>query len=340
VLNGTILFILVTCTLATVIGEKGAHNIALADAADDGVESGLIVSEERILIHTDDFSTVDELVNLSVTVTSDNVRNGIYAVHVADNSLPDETAKKNADKLLEKAAVAASSTDNALTGLLRYDCDVANGISCVIREQKITDLILGLHHHNTLSESLLDSSLESILGRTNVTTFIYKPFQPLSTIRRTIMVIPEWAENEIGFLLWLRRAVTIIKNTGSKLVVYASKQTIACLRESYTKTLLNTEYKVFQKWDDFLLLSSEVKNNDNLIIVMSRKHHHSYHPKMARIPSYLNKYFLKNSFILIYPVQSDIPDDTCEDIPVQPVKKVTFSFESVRKMVEKVYKRK
>ena len=340
VLNGTILFILVTCTLATVIGEKGAHNIALAEATDDVAESGFMATEERILIHTDDINTVDELVNLSVTVTSDKVHNGIYAMHVADNSLPDETAEKNAGKILEKAAVAASSTDTVLTGLLRYDCDVANGISCVIREQKITDLILGLHYQNSLTESLLGSSSESILGRSNVTTFIYKPFQPLSTIRRTIMVIPEGAENEIGFVLWLQRAITIVKNTGSKLVVYASKETIACMKEGYAKTLLNTEYKVFCEWDDFMLLSSEVKNNDNLIIVMSRKHHHSYHPKMARIPSYLNRYFQKNSFILIYPVQSGIPEDTCEDIPVQPVKKITFSFESVRKVLEKVYKRK
>ncbi len=340
VLNGTILFILVTCTLATVIGEKGAHNIALAEAAEDVAESGLMAAEERILIHTDDMSTVDELVNLSVMMTSDKIRNGIYAIHVADNCLPDEIAEKNASKILEKAAVAASSTDTVLTGQLRYDCDVANGISCVIREQKITDLILGLHHKNSLTESLLCSSSSSILGRSNVTTFIYKPFQPLSTIRRTIMVIPEGAENEIGFLLWLQRAIMIVKNIGSKLVVYASKETMACMKESYAKTLLNIEYRVFREWDDFMLLSSEIKNDDNLIIVMSRKHHHSYHPKMAKIPSYLNRYFQKNSFILIYPVQSGIPEDTCEDIPVLPVQKVTFGFESVRKMIGKVYKRK
>ncbi len=340
VLNGTILFILVTCTLATVIGEKGAHNIALAEVADDVAVPGIMVTEERILIHTDDIATVDELVNLSVTVTSGKRRDGIYAMHVADNSLPDETAERNAGKILEKAAVAASSTDNVLTGLLRYDCDVANGISCVIREQKITDLILGLHHKRSLTDSLLGSSPESILGRSNITTFIYKPFQPLSTIRRTIMVIPEGAENEIGFALWLQRVVSMIKNTGSKLVVYASKQTIGCLKESYAKVISNAEYKVFRGWDDFLLLSSEIKNDDNLILVMSRKHHHSYHPKMARIPSYLNRYFQKNSFILIYPVQTGIPDDTCDDIPLQPVKKMMVSFESVKKMVEKLYRRK
>ncbi len=337
VLNGTILFILVTCTLATVIGEKGARNIALADAADDAAaKPGQLTAEKRILIHTNDMNTVDELVNLSVTVRSGKTRNGIYAMHVADNSLPDETAEKNAEKILEMATVAASSTDNVLTGLLRYDNDVVNGIAGVIREQKITDLILGVHHKSVLSDSFLGSSSEKILGRSNVTTFIYKPFQPLATIKRTIAVIPQGAENEIGFVLWMQRLINIIKNTGSKLMVYASKQTIAYLKEAYAENFPNVEYKVFKEWDDFLVLSSEIKNDDNLIIVMSRKNHPSYQPKMAKIPVYLNRYFQKNSYILIYPVQTGIPEDTYEDPNLQPLKKPIINIENVKNMLAKV----
>ena len=333
VLNGTILFILVTCTLATVIGEKGARNVALAEAAGDAAKPGQPTVEKRILIHTNDMKTVDELVNLSVTVRSGKTRNGIYAMHVADNSLPDETAEKNAEKILEMAAVAASSTDNVLTGLLRY---VVNGIAGVIREQKITDLILGLHHQNVLTDSFLGSSSEKILGRSNVTTFIYKPYQPLSTIKRTIIVIPEDAENEIGFALWMQRVINIIKNTGSKLMVYASKQTIAYLKEAYAENIPNAEYKVFKEWDDFLVLSREIKHDDNLIIVMSRKNHPSYHSKMARIPAYLNRYFQKNSYILIYPVQTGITEDTGEDTHIQPLKTSILNVENIRKMLDKI----
>ncbi|MEI7823832.1 MAG: cation:proton antiporter [Chlorobiaceae bacterium] len=336
VLNGTILFILVTCTLATIVGEKGAQNIALAETMDDVAETAVPATEERILIPINHISTVDELVNLSVTLKSGKTHNGIYAMHVADNSMPDETAEKHAEKILEKAAVAASSTDNRLTGLLRYDSDLVNGIAGVIREQKITVLILGLHQKNGLTDTFLGSASENILGRCNVTTFIYKPVQPLATIRRTIAVIPEGAENEIGFVLWIQRVMNIIKNTGSKLVVYASKQTIACLKESYSESFALAEYKMFKEWDDFLALSREIKNDDNLIIVMSRKNHLSYHPKMSRIPLYLNRYFQKNSFILIYPVQTGISEDTCEDTPLQSLQKTRVNVEN---MLKKVYKR-
>ena len=340
VLNGTILFILITCTLATVIGEKGAHNIARSEAADDVAEKGVTPHKERILIHTDNLATVDELVNLSVTMTSDKTPSDIYAMHVADNSLPDDMAEKYAEKVLEKAVITASSTDNEVTGLLRYDNNITNGISGVIREQKITDLILGLHHKNPLTDDVIDNHQDSILGRCNVTTLIYKSVQPLATIKRTIAVIPENAEHEIGFSLWLQRLINMTRNTGSKLVIYASQKTIASLQESALKLIANVEYKVFKEWDNFWALSNVVKSNDNLIVVMSRKHHHSYHAKMAKLPAYLNKYFQQNSFILIYPVQTFIPEESVEDILAPPVKTSVINLESVKTIFKKVYKRK
>jgi Kef-type K+ transport system membrane component KefB len=338
VLNGTILFILVTCTLASIVGEKGAQNIALAEAVDDVAEVSAEVQEERVLIPVSENSPVDELVNLSITLTSQKHPNAIYALHVADNALDDAVVEKNARKILELAAVAASSTDYNLTQLLRYDSSLPNGISSVIREQKITDLILGLHHKSALADNFLGSSSETILGRCNVTTFIYRPMQPLATIKRTLLVIPLGAENEIGFSLWLQRVVTMIKNTGSKLLIFAQKQTLAFLREHCSTTIPSAEYRLLGDWDDMHLLSREIKSDDNLILVMSRKNHPSYHSKMAKVPDYLSRYFQKNSFILIFPVQSGIPYDTCDDIPLLPEKKSLFNFRDLGTLVDKIPK--
>ncbi|NTW68740.1 MAG: cation:proton antiporter [Chlorobiaceae bacterium] len=343
VLNGTILFILVTCTLATVIGQKGAQNIALAEADEDVTETGVLTAEERILIPMNDLTTVDELVNLGITIKSHKTRNALYALHVADNSMSDNAAARNAGKILEKAAVSASSTDHELIPLIRYDSDLVNGIAGVIREQKITDLIMGLHHKSPLTDTILGSASENILGRCNVTTFIYKSVQPLATIRRTIVVIPARAEEEIGFDHWLQKLSIILKNTGSRLLLYASQPTHAFLKESYPETLSDAEYKVFIDWNDFLVLSREIKNDDNLIVVMSRKNHLSYHSKMARIPLYLNRYFRKNSFILIYPVQSGSGEDIGDDSSVQSVRKTLGRFQGLKKVFDRVdaaFKRK
>jgi len=340
VLNGTILFILITCTLASIVGEKGAQNIALADTVDEVAETGLAVTEERILIPMNNLSTVEELVNLSVTVKSRKDKSGIYALHVADSTMSDEAAEKHAGKLLEKAAVAASSIDFNMKRLIRYDSNVVNGITGVIREQKITDLILGLHQKSILTDSLLGSPSDNILGRCNITIFIYKPVQPLATIKRTLVVVPAGAEHEIGFVHWMQKVINIIKNTGSKLVVYAPKQTLAYLKEACSQTVSNAEYRQFKEWEDFLGLSTEIKNDDNLIVVMSRKNNLSYHSKMAKMPLYLNRYFQKNSFILVYPVQIGREDDISLESPVSTVKKTFLRFDGIGKLLEKMYKKK
>ena len=217
---------------------------------------------------------------------------------------------------------------------------MVNGITGVIREQKITDLILGLHQKSILTDTLLGSASGNILGWSNITTFIYRPVQPLATIKRTIVVIPAGAENEIGFVLWMQKIINVIKNTGSTLVFYATKQTLAYLKEAYAKSIINAEYKVFKDWDDFLVLSRELKNDDNLIVVMSRKNHLSYHSKMAKMPLYLNRYFQKNSFILVYPVQIATDDEISENSPVSTVKKALLRFDDIGKLLEKMYKKK
>src|SRR5690606_13611122 len=66
VLNGTILMILVTCTIASFIAQKGAKNIALLEASEAPSEAG--ENQERILIPVSNLETTDELVNLGITI--------------------------------------------------------------------------------------------------------------------------------------------------------------------------------------------------------------------------------------------------------------------------------
>ena len=69
---------------------------------------------------------------------------------------------------------------------------------------------------------------------------------------------------------------------------------------------------------------------------MSRKNNLSYHSKMARIPAWLNRHFQKNSFILIYPVQTSIPEESFNETPLQTLQKSRVNFE---KILKKVYRR-
>lgn len=308
VLNGSILTILFTCTIASFVAQKGAKNIALADANNESSDEESEYTE-RILIPISNIETTDELINLGVTIKSKKNKNGLYALSIVDNNLAEDTAEnKNAQKILNKASVIASSTDNYLNELLRYDLNIVNGISSVVKEHKITDLILGLHIKKGISDSFLGHLTEGILTKCETTTMIYKPAQPFGTIKRHVIIVPKKAEKEIGFLFWISKVWNIARNSGAKLVFYATDDTTKIIKQIHAKHPVEAEFNTFVDWEDFLVLARNVQSNDNLIIVLSRKDKLSYQNAMSKIPGYLNNYFKDNSFILIYPLQSGIAD--------------------------------
>lgn len=342
VLNGTILMILVTCTIASFIAQKGAQNIAISESTD--IDASEPETEERILIPVNNMETTDELINLSITIKSKKNKTGLYAMNVISNSNADADADKKARKILHKAAVTAAATDNRLQELLRYDLNIVNAIASVVKEHKITDLVLGLHEKRGITDSFLGNLTEGILTKTDTTTLIYKPTQPLPTINRHLIILPEKAEREIGFPFWLIKVWNIGRNTGARLVFYASAHTQEYIRNIHAKHPIDATFVEFSDWTDFLILARDVKKNDNLIIVLSRKDRPSYNTHMSKVPAYLNKYFQDNNFILIYPMQSAVSPDTNMDLKnpsfLEPFTHNVDKLDDIGKTIANLFQRK
>jgi Kef-type K+ transport system membrane component KefB/nucleotide-binding universal stress UspA family protein len=341
ILNGTIIMILVTCTIASFETQKGANNIARAENTE--MEEVGLEPDEKILIPVSNPETVDELIHLSALIKSKKNKAGLFALNIIRNSNEEDIVNgvnKQARKILEKAAITAASADIHLTQLLRYDLNIVNGITSVIKEHGITDLILGLHVKKGISESFLGNLTEGILAKSNKTTLVYKPAQPVNTLKRHFIVMPENAEKELGFPFWIFKVWNISRNTGDKLIFHGTESTNTILREIHAKHPVEAEFHVFEDWDEILALTREIKIDDNLIIVMSRKGKPSYHPKMANVPRYLNKYFQSNSFILIYPMQIGVAQSAKYDLNnpslLEPIEKL----DEIGKTIAKIFKRK
>mgnify|MGYP001368749698 CR=1 FL=1 len=339
ILNGTILMILVTCTIASFVAQKGAKNIAIAEAAGAVAEDDT-ENPERILIPVSNEETAEELVNLSVTIKSKKNKTGLYALSIVNNNETDPVAEKQARKTLGKAIVTAAASDVHMQELLRYDLNIGNGISGVVKEHKITDLILGLHQKQGISDSFLGNLTEGILTKCSVTTMIYMSCQPLSTIKRYHVVVPENAEKEIGFPFWLIKVWNIGRNTGAKLIFHATPETLDYIKNIHAKHPIDCNFVEFSDWDDFLILSRDLRADDSLIIVMSRRERPSFQSQMNKIPKYLNKYFKSNNFILIYPIQVGISDDSTYDRKNPALLEPMEKLDEIGKTIAKLFQRK
>lgn len=308
VLNGTILMILVTCAIASFSAQKGAHNIAMKESGEEIEDKD--TKDEHILIPVSNEETVEELVNLSLAIKSKTNTSGLYALKVIDNQNSDDKTLKSSKRVLQTAVDTAAATDTRLKGLLRYDLSISNAITSVVKEREITDQVLGLHKEKDIPAAFLGNIVENVLQHSSVTTFIYKPVQPLATIKRHLIILPDRAEKEIGFIPVMNRVWNVLQNTGAKVVFYGSEDTLKAIKKLFAKRAGEISYVNFSDWDDFLIVFRDVKADDSMWVIFSRKEGYSYDPVMPRIPSYLNKYFQSNSFILSYPIQASMDEGT------------------------------
>lgn len=303
VLNGTILTILVTCTISSFLVEKASQRLALQNenqptAADQ---------EEKILISLAYPETVADLVDLGLLLKPKKSPTPVYALHIISDEHNEEGAQSIGKKMMDKAMAQAAATEQSIFPLTRHDASITNGIIYTIKEQGISDVIIGLHH-NAGQKDFLGETAEKILKRVYETVFIYKPIQPLNTLKRMVVLVPPRAELEPGFSHWFYKVANIAKESGLPVKFYGTVSVIKEIKDlqSISKLTIKTSFYPFPNWEDFLILSREVKQNDLFVIVASRRGHLSYQPLQDKLPYYLSNYFQENSFLLLFPNQLEM----------------------------------
>jgi Kef-type K+ transport system membrane component KefB len=338
ILNGTIVMILITCTIATIVTQRAAVNISLKDNELTDLEE--TDRKERILIPLRYPDTIEELINLSALIKSKHNKDGVFGLNVINDASKEESSLKFANRLLDQAAVSASSVDVAMHRLLRYDVNIVNGITSIIKEHRITDLILSVTEKKGMSESFLGNLNEGILTKSNTTTFVYRSSQPMSTIKRHIVIIPQYAEHEIGFPFWLVKVWNIAKNSGATIKFYGNEKTLSIIRDIHKKHPIEADFAIFEDWDELPVLSQKIKSDDNLIIILGRRKSLSYNIIMDKIPLYLKKHFLYNSYLLIFPMQLGILKSESESYINPSLSEPVERLDEIGKTVGRLFRKK
>ena len=301
ILNGTILLILISCAISSFVVEKASATLALKEEEE---QEEIAESNEKILITLAYPDTVTEMVDFGLMMKPKKNNVPVYALTIISDDENDETSQFAGKKMMEKAMNQAAATENTIIPLTRFDMNISNAIIYTIKEQNITDVLIGLHK-DANQKDFLGPSAENILSKSGETIFIYKNVQPFNTLNRMMIAITPDAEKEPGFLHWFLRISTIAKTGGLSFHFFATEQTIVELQKLNSQSTIpvSAVYNQFSNWEDFLILSRELKQNDFFVIVSSRKGHISYDENLEKLPYYLAKYFIHNSFIIIYPKQ-------------------------------------
>jgi Kef-type K+ transport system membrane component KefB len=303
VLNGTILLILVSCGVGSFVTERAAKKLALQENEQvPEIEDG--ENKEKILISLAYAEIATDMVDLGVLLKPKKSSLPLYGLHIVDDAVEGSNAAGKGKKILEKSVSHAAASENILTPLMRYDSSISNGIVYTIKEQQVTDIVIGLHK-NADQKVFFGEVAENIIRRIYQTIYVYKPAQPFNTLKRMIVAVPPKAETEPGFIHWLQKIILLSKESGMKVGFYGTDTTLAAIQSVTQRENSNLQaaYNEFSNWDDFLIFTRELNTNDLFIIISSRKGYNSYLPQFNKLPYYLTNYFGKLSYIILYPEQ-------------------------------------
>lgn len=339
VLNGTIIMILVTCTISSFVAQRAAENVALSDIVDDTTQRN--GSDEKFLVAIDQMEDIDEALKFAISLKSSKGPKEIYVLNVIDVRGENiRHAETEAHKLFDKATNLAAATDNLIVPLLRYDQNITHGIVNVIKEQKITDLIIELKSDKGFTGNFQNNLNDNILVNADTTTIVYFPVQPLSTIKRHLIIIPEKAETEIGFGYWLVKMWNLAKNTSAQLVFYATRNTTSFLMRIQRAHPINARFQLLPNFEDMLIVSRDLRKEDGLVFVLSRKNSIVYQTGMEKVPQYIGNYFSGHNFILLYPAQIDLEKNSKINYKNATILEPIEKLDEIGKTVASVLKRK
>ncbi|SDI71615.1 Kef-type K+ transport system, membrane component KefB [Chryseobacterium taeanense] len=298
VLNGSILLILISCTISSFVSLSSAQKIAEQDNED--TVSGKNHEEENILLALNYEETVERMVNLGIMIKAQSNTEDLFALNVI-NEDKNESSVKNAEKLLHQATDTAAAADVKMQALKRYDNDVVNGINNVIKEQNITDLIIALEDDKGFSPAFVYNLYNGYLQNDDVNVLVYHAAQPLSTIRTYAVMIPENAHKEAGFFHALLRVWNMARNSGATIIFYAAENILDVLQRIIKKANIEAEFIIMKTWKDGEETASKLKDDEALILFMAKRGMQSYIPRMRMIPELLNKSLADKNYLLIFP---------------------------------------
>ncbi|MFA7493214.1 MAG: cation:proton antiporter, partial [Proteiniphilum sp.] len=171
ILNGTIVMILVTCTIASFRAQKGAVEVSLTEGMVKEEEGN---PDERILIPVANKDTLKDLIDLSLVIKSKANDANLYALNIIRSNESTPETEKASEKLLEEAVVLGAGADTVIHPIKRYDMNILNGILGVVKKYVITDIVMGLHVKQEITESFLGNLVEGVLDKCQSTLFVYK----------------------------------------------------------------------------------------------------------------------------------------------------------------------
>ena len=310
-LNGVVLMILFTCIISTITTDRASQRILLREKLSNTEEAEYQGDDEKMMLPLQHEEDADHLVKLAILMRNKRLNRGLIGINVVYDDQYGDEHREQGMQVLDAATRTATSADVRIQTQSRLATNIANGLKHAFKENRASEIIMGMHHRKTTNEPFWGAYTQGLITEINRQIMICRINCPLNTIRRIVVAIPSRVEFESGFYRWIERLSRLAENLGCR-IVFNGRMECLDLIQKYVKrahTSLRAEYQHMEHWKEFPQLSQQIREDQLLVVVTARKNTVSYKATFEYLPRELTQHFPHCSLIILYPDQNGQPQD-------------------------------
>ncbi len=304
-MNGAVLMILVSCIVSSVVTQRATKRLRIERTEAELKSEGERVPGEyaRQLVAVANPVTAEGLMRMALLMRNRRNQNEVTVLFVRNSD--DARVVEMGRNALRSAVAAAQAVDIEVKDIERYDVNVVAGVTNEVKQNRASDIMIGLHRKSNVVDTFYGSMIEQLLQSTNKMIFMSRCFIPVDTLARLMVLVPDKAEYETGFQTWVERVGNLASQLACKVIFMAYPATSNFIRNVLEDEhfAIRHEYRELHNWDDFILHSAEIEDEDLLMVVGARKGSISHSGDLESLPAYLSRNFARNNLVVIYPEQ-------------------------------------
>lgn len=301
VLNGTIMMILVTCLVGPWVTEACGRHVAEGEAAHPVREHR---DAGRILVPVSRSSLVAPVVDLAIALRPERCVEPLFPLNVVLDGSDVDVRIAGSERLLGTAVGRAVAAGVDVVPLTRIDLNVAGGILRATREFHVSTVVIGWHARR-LQQPFSQSLPDLVVREAPASVVVFRPGEPLNTMRRLLVALPPLIERNPGVLDTLALLRRLAAQSGAGLQFFSTEGTASLLGGSDANS-----WSTRGAWDEVMRAVGEARRlYDGLVLVSDRKGCLAWQPSLERLPVQWAARWAEANVLVVYPARVEERED-------------------------------
>ena len=287
VITGTIMMIAITCLAGSIITQRSGRALALEE---EQAPYDTSVAPHRILVPLGRREGAKELLDMAVLLRESGSSEPLYPVRIVYEDTDVEAELAVAEKILAHTVVRAMSVGVPVTPLTLVDINVGSGLVRAVRDNRITMVVCGWDDFQHVRSHSYSRAIDQLIDQTRHMILVNRLVQPVNSVERLVLILPPFAERQVGFERLIATVKTLAYQAGTALELITVAETLQTVRrfvESCRPTV-QVRFRTVAVWKRVIdTLASEVKAGDWVLLGTARKGELAWQPNLERLPRQL-----------------------------------------------------